>query len=38
MKFNDKMPIKGLVRVYLSMHPIVDLEGMFLYFNCYVVF
>jgi len=23
MKFNDKMPTKGLVRVYLSMHPIV---------------
>ncbi|QCD79042.1 hypothetical protein DEO72_LG1g2679 [Vigna unguiculata] len=27
MKFNDKMSTKGLVRVYLSMHPIVDLEG-----------
>ncbi|QCD92926.1 hypothetical protein DEO72_LG5g995 [Vigna unguiculata] len=27
MKFNDKIPIKGLVRVYLSMHPIVDLKG-----------
>ena len=32
MKFNDKMPIKGLVRVYNSVHPIVDIEGIFLYF------
>jgi len=38
MKCNDNMPTKGLVRVYLSMHPIVDLEGIFLCFNCYVVF
>ncbi|QCD78684.1 hypothetical protein DEO72_LG1g2320 [Vigna unguiculata] len=27
MKFNDKMPTKGLVRVYYSIHPIVDIEG-----------
>ncbi|QCE15015.1 hypothetical protein DEO72_LG11g2023 [Vigna unguiculata] len=27
MRFNDKMPTKGLVRVFLSMHPLVDLEG-----------
>jgi len=38
MKFNDKMSTKGFVRVYYSMHPIVDLEGIFLCFNCYVVF
>ena len=38
MKFNDKMLTKGLVRVYLSMHPIVNLEGIFLCFNCYVIF
>jgi len=38
MKFNDKMPTKGLVRVYYSIHPIVDVGGIFLCFNCYVVF
>ena len=38
MKFNDKMNTKDLVRVYLSMHPIIDLEGIFLCFNRYVVF
>jgi len=38
MKFNDKMPTKGLVRVYLSLHLIVDLECIFLYFNRYIVF
>jgi len=32
MKFNDKMHIKGLVRVYNLVHPIVDIEGIFLYF------
>jgi len=37
MKFYDKMPTKGLVRVYLSMHPIVDLEVIFLCINRYVV-
>jgi len=38
MRFSDKMPTKGLVRVYLSMHPLVDLEGITLYFYRYVVF
>jgi len=32
MKFNNKMPTKGLVRVYNSIHPIFDIEGIFLYF------
>ncbi|QCE13832.1 hypothetical protein DEO72_LG11g830 [Vigna unguiculata] len=27
MKFNDKMPTKGLARVYNSVHPIVDIKG-----------
>jgi len=26
-KFSNRLPIKGLVRVYLSVHPLVDLEG-----------
>jgi len=30
MKFNDRLPTKGLVRVYNSVHPIVDIEGIFL--------
>jgi len=38
MKFNNKMPTKGLVRVYNSIHPIVDIKGIFLYFMWYVVF
>ena len=33
MKFNDKMPTKGLVRVYNLIHPIVDIEGIFLCFK-----
>jgi len=32
MQFSDKMPTKGLVRVYNSVHPIIDIEGIFLYF------
>jgi len=32
MQFNDKMPTKGLVRVYDSIHPIFDIKGIFLYF------
>jgi len=32
MKFNDKMPTKVLIRVYNLVHPIVDIEGIFLYF------
>ncbi|QCD92907.1 hypothetical protein DEO72_LG5g976 [Vigna unguiculata] len=27
MQFIDKMPIKGLIRVYNSVHPIIDIEG-----------
>ncbi|QCE14641.1 hypothetical protein DEO72_LG11g1644 [Vigna unguiculata] len=27
MKFVDKLPTKGLVRVYNSVHPIIDIEG-----------
>ncbi|QCD95582.1 hypothetical protein DEO72_LG6g276 [Vigna unguiculata] len=27
MQFSDKMPTKGLVRVYNSIHPIIDIEG-----------
>jgi len=38
MMFNNKMPTKGLVRVYNSIHPIVNIEGIFLCFKCYVVF
>jgi len=38
MRFSDKMPIKGLVRVYLSMHPLVNLEGIISYFYRHVVF
>ena len=30
MKFNDRLPTKGLVRVYNSVHPNVDIEGIFL--------
>jgi len=33
MKFNDKIPTKGLVRIYNSVHPIVDIKGIFLYFQ-----
>ncbi|QCD95932.1 hypothetical protein DEO72_LG6g630 [Vigna unguiculata] len=27
MKFTDRLPTKGLVRVYNSVHPIIDIEG-----------
>ena len=27
-KFVDKLPTKGLVRVYNSVHPIIDIEGI----------
>jgi len=30
MRFSNKMPTKGLVRVYNSVHPIIDIEGIFL--------
>jgi len=38
MRFSDKMPTKDLVRVYLSMHPLLDLEGIISYFHRHVVF
>jgi len=28
LKFVDKLPTKGLVRVYNSVHPIIDIEGI----------
>jgi len=28
MKFTDKLPTKGLIRVYNSVHPIIDIEGI----------
>jgi len=28
MKFTNKLPTKGLVRVYNSMHSIIDIEGI----------
>jgi len=28
VKFVDKLPTKGLVRVYNSVHPIIDIEGI----------
>ena len=30
MKFNDRLSTKGLVRVYNSVHPIINIEGIFL--------
>ena len=30
MKFTDRWPTKGLVRVYNLVHPIIDIEGIFL--------
>ncbi|QCE04188.1 hypothetical protein DEO72_LG8g2221 [Vigna unguiculata] len=27
MKFTDRLPTKGLIRVYNSVHPIIDIEG-----------
>jgi len=35
MKFTDKLPTKGLVRVYNSVHPIIDIEGICLLLNLY---
>ena len=36
MQFSDKMPTKGLVGVYNSVHPIIDIEGIFCNFeHCY---
>ena len=31
-KFSNKLPTKGLVRVYLSVNPLVDLQGIFTMF------
>ena len=28
LKFVDKLPTKGLVRVYILVHPIIDIEGI----------
>ena len=28
LKFVDKLPTKGLVRVYNSVYPIIDIEGI----------
>jgi len=28
MMFSDKLPTKGLVRVYNSVHQIIDIEGI----------
>ena len=30
MKFTDKLPTKGLIRVYNSVHLIIDIEGIYL--------
>jgi len=30
LKFVDKLPTKGLVRVYNSVHPIIDIKGIYL--------
>ena len=30
MQFSDKIPTKGLVRVYNLVHPIIYIEGSFL--------
>jgi len=35
MKFTDKLPTKGLVRVYNSVHPIIDIEGICLLLKLY---
>jgi len=35
MKFTDKLPTKGPVRVYNSVHPIIDIEGICLLLKLY---
>jgi len=35
MKFTDKLPTKGLVRVYNSVHLIIDIEGICLLLKLY---
>ena len=34
--FSNKLPIKALVRVYLSVHPFVDLEGILFLPLCFM--
>jgi len=34
LKFVDKLPTKGLVRVYNSVHPIIDIEGLVVMYHC----
>ena len=37
MKSIDKLPTKGLVRVYNSVHPIIDIEGIYMLLKlCYL--
>jgi len=38
MKFSDKLPTKGLVRVYNSVHPIIDIEGICLWLKHFLSF
>ena len=38
IKLTIRCPLRALVRVYYSIHPILDIEGIFLCFKCYVVF
>ena len=33
-RFSDTLLTKGLARVYLSVDPLVDLEGIIFYFFC----
>ena len=35
MKFKDRLSTKGLVRVYNSVHPIIDIEGIYLWFQLF---
>jgi len=36
-RFSNKLPTKGLVRVYLSVHSLVDLEDIIFYFYRYAL-
>jgi len=35
MKFTNRLPTNGLVRIYNSFHPIFDIEGIFLQFQMF---
>ena len=35
MKFSNKLPTKGLVRIYNSVHPIIDIKGIYLLLKLY---